>query len=240
MRGDLARFVPEISNNKLLMCCCCGRFLEQTDFDLEHIIPRQTLKTDPPEVKANPASPANLRAKTILLCKKPLLYKNSPLYNNGCNSWKGRFFDGPITDILTGKAGDALQKSTGKKIYTTHIVASLMLGYLGLVAEFGYSVALMQSGKLLREQFFNPHKFLRHLGTRFQIVLMGEPFTDPNAPNWVNPFAFQFEDGACLVTIRNFVITAPMTTNPTQNFATHLKIVPVRYKLRPDFSTSFS
>ena len=47
MRDDLARFVPEVSQNKLLMCCACGRFLTQDFFDLEHLIPQQALKRDP-------------------------------------------------------------------------------------------------------------------------------------------------------------------------------------------------
>jgi hypothetical protein len=234
MRTDLANFVPETLSNQLLMCCACGRFLPQEHFDLEHLVPRRALRTDPPEVRNNPATPANVRAGNLLLCKKPLLYKNSPLYNNGCNSWKGRFYDGPISDIFSGRTGPA----RGARIYNTHIIGSLMLGYLALVAEFGYIITLMQSGLLLREQFFNPHKFHRSLGSRFQMVLVGSPFTSAEESVWSNPFAFKFEPGACLVTARNYVITVPVSRDPFTPVARHVKIVPSRFTMRPDFRTS--
>jgi hypothetical protein len=95
MHADLAKFVPETSENDLLMCCACGRFLPQEHFDLEHLVPRQALRSDPLEARNNPATPANVRSGNLLLCKKPLLYKNSPMYSNGCNGWKGRFYARP-------------------------------------------------------------------------------------------------------------------------------------------------
>ncbi len=62
------------------------------------LVPRQALRSDPLEVRNNPATPANVRSGNLLLCRK--LYKNSPMYNNGCNSWKGRLYDKPISDIF--------------------------------------------------------------------------------------------------------------------------------------------
>ena len=85
MRGDLATYIPELDDNQLLVCCACGRFLTRAFFDLE---PQQTLRADPMEVRTNPETPANVRSGTLLLCRKPLLYKGSQLYDNGCNSWK--------------------------------------------------------------------------------------------------------------------------------------------------------
>jgi len=41
-----------------------------------------------------------------------------------------------------------------------------MLGYLAMVAEYGYIVALMESGRLLRQQFFRPNKFAVNGGRR--------------------------------------------------------------------------
>lgn len=236
MRHDLAKVVPEIRNNQLLMCCCCGRFLTQEFFNLEHLIPRQALREDPPAVRGDPTTPNNIRSGNLLLCKKPLLYRGSKLYGNGCNSWKGRFYDKPISDILAGR----IQQTKTRKLHNAHIIGGLMLAYLAMVARFGYVIALMQSGLVLREQFFRPHNFHPRLGARFQIMLAGEPFTDGDTEVWRRPFAFAFEQGACLVTIRNFVITAPVSRAPFAPIAQHLPIVPERYKLRPNFSTSFT
>jgi hypothetical protein len=238
MRADLAKFVPETSENDLLMCCACGRFLRHKDFDLEHLVPRQALRTDPIEVRDDPATPANVRSGNILLCRKPLLYKNSPLYGNGCNSWKGRFYDKPISEILAGRVQDL--QSPNKRIRNAHIIGGLMLGYLAMVAEYGYIVALMPSGRLLREQFFNPNQFHRSLGTRYQVLLAGAPFTEAKDGIWTKPFSFKFDRGACIVTVRNFVITLPMSRDPCAPIAKHIKIVPSRFKLRPDFSTALS
>src|SRR6266849_140471 len=122
MRRDLANFVPEISGNQLLMCCTCGRFLPQECFDLEHLIPQQALKADPLVVRNNPITPANVRAGNLLLCKKPLLYKGSKLYDNGCNSWKGRFYDKPISDIFSGRALEQHQHSRSRaRVHNAHI-----------------------------------------------------------------------------------------------------------------------
>ncbi|MGM4926006.1 hypothetical protein AB8A31_24105 [Tardiphaga sp. 804_B3_N1_9] len=237
MRAYLTKFVPEIANNRLLMCCACGRFLPQDDFDLEHVIPQQALREDPLEVRNDPATPRNVRARNILLCRKPLLYKNSPLHGSGCNSWKGKHFDGPIADILSGRA---VTKSEDKRLYNTHIIGGLILGYLAMVEEFGYITTLMKSGLLLREQFFNPHRFHRNLGSRYQILLSGAPATTVDDPTWSKPFTFKLEHDACYVTARNFVITLPISRDPLAPIAHHLKFAPSRYKMRPDFGTSLT
>jgi hypothetical protein len=93
MRADLAKFVPEVSHNQLLMCCACGRFLTQEFFDLEHLIPQQSLKLDPTAVQLNADTPKNTRAGNLLLCKKLLRVKGLKVYNNGCNSWKGKHYE---------------------------------------------------------------------------------------------------------------------------------------------------
>jgi hypothetical protein len=155
MRSDLVRFVPELTGNALLMCCSCGRFLPQDCFDLEHLIPQQALKADPPIVRANPVTPKNVRAGNLLLCKKRLVYRGKIVSNNGCNSWKGRFFDKAISHLVSDNTIDP----SNKPVTETHIIAGLVLGYLALVAEFGYVVVLMQSGLLMRRQFFSPKRF---------------------------------------------------------------------------------
>jgi hypothetical protein len=238
MRRDLGKFVPEISANQLLMCCCCGRFLPSEFFDLEHLIPQQALKADPLTVRTNPATPNNVRSGNLLLCKKPLLYKGSKLYGNGCNSWKGRFYDKPISDILSGRVQDL--KSDNRRVRNAHIIGGLMLAYLAMVAEYGYIVTLMPSGRLLREQFFNPDRFHRSLGTRYQVLLAGAPFTDSDVGIWNKPFSFTFDRGACLVTVRNFVITVPMSRDPFAPISRHIKMASPRFKMRPDFGTTFT
>src|ERR1035437_6092508 len=127
MRHDLATFIPEISTNQLLMCSCCGRFLTSEFFDLEHLIPQQALRGDPLIVRNDSATPKNVRGGNLLLCKKPLLYKGSKLYGNGCNSWKGRFYDKPISDILAGRMQDL--KSDNRHVRNAHIIGDLMLAY---------------------------------------------------------------------------------------------------------------
>jgi hypothetical protein len=234
-RLDLAKHVPEVAGNRLLMCCACGRFLPQECFSLEHLIPQQALKADPANVRNNPATPANLRAGNLLLCKEPLIYKGSKVFNNGCNSWKGRFYDKPISEIFSGQA---MQAERGR-ITNTHIIGGLMLGYLAMVAEFGYIVVLMKSGQLMREQFFRPTKFHPSLGTRHQILLGGTPPTSPDEKVWSSPFSFQFENGACTVGARNFAVIVPASRDPLTPIARHLRIVPSKYKFRPDFRTFF-
>lgn len=235
MRADLAKFAPEIQQNQLLMCCACGRLLRREDFDLEHLVPQQTLRADPIDVQTNPATPKNVRAGNLLLCRKPLLYRNSPLYGNGCNSWKGRYYDKAINDLFTGNV-DANKRS---RVSDTHIIGCLALAYLAMVAEFGYVIALMPSGRLLREQFFNPRKFHRQLGTRYQVLLVGAPATDPKHQVWSKPFGFHFEPGACIVNVRSSVITLPVSRDPRIPIAQHVKFVPSRFKFRPNFSTAF-
>jgi hypothetical protein len=235
MRLDLAKYIPEVAGNRLLMCCACGRLLQQEAFSLEHLISQQALKADPEGVRSNPATPANLRSGNLLLCSQPLIYKGSKVYNNGCNSWKGRFYDKPISDIFSGRT----VQPDRAQITDTHIIAGLILGYLAMVAEFGYGVVLMQSGLLMREQFFQPLKFHSMLGTRHQILLGGTPPTSPDEKVWSKPFSFALHNGACIVTARNFAVMVPVSRDPHIPIARHLKIVPSRFKLRPDFRTAF-
>lgn len=231
MRQNLANYAPEIGQNQLLMCCACGRFLTQEFFDLEHLIPQQSLKLDPSAVQENPNTPKNVRSGNLLLCRKPLLIKGRKVSNNGCNSWKGRYYDKAITDLVS-------EKTT--QVTTLHNSAALCLGYLAMVAEFGYAVALMPSGVLMRRQFFSPGKFLRELPLRHQIVLAGAlPVSSPENPMWGKPFSFTFKDGACFVGARNFAVIVPSTRDPREPFAKHLRIVPTRYKLRPNYETFF-
>ena len=150
MRKDLASFMPDIAGNRLLMCCACGRLLPQECFGLEHIIPQQALRRDPNTVRDNRATPANVRGGNLLLCKAPLKHKGRVFYKNGCNSWKGRFYDTLINELVSGAAFPP------RKYTNMYTIAGLTVGYLAMVARFGYIVALMRSGLLMRRQYFSP------------------------------------------------------------------------------------
>jgi hypothetical protein len=72
------------------------------------------------------------------------------------------------------------------------------------------------------------------------MLLGGGMVTSPDASVWAKPFSFGFQrPGVCTVAARNFGIMVPISRDPREPFATHLKIVPTRYKLRPNFSTVF-
>jgi hypothetical protein len=136
-----------------------------------------------------------------------------------------------MTQILTGKAA----KNSNKHARNAHIIGGLALAYLGMVSEFGYIITLMRSGLLLRQQFFNPNKFHKALGTRYQLILTGEATFDKASPVWKRPFSFKFDGQSSLVTVRNFVVRLPMTQDPLAPIARHLKIVPHKYTFRPNF-----
>lgn len=234
MRRDLTAYLPEIAASTKLMCPTCGRLLPRDKFDLEHIIPRQTLSKDPETVRLNPATPTNLRARNLLLCKAPLRVKGATIYKNGCNSWKGRFFDGPITDLLTRK--EPLSRTA---FSTTHLIAGLVLGYLAMVEKWGYLIVLLPSGQLMRRQFFEPRRFLKDMPLRSQILLTGEALSDPQSPTWATPFGLSVQIDYCNVVARHFAINVPLSRDPTLPIARHLKFVPGKYAIKPNFDTVF-
>jgi hypothetical protein len=155
-------------------------------------------------------------------------------YGNGCNGWKGRFYDKLIGELISGRFLE-----TQTKVTDAHIIAALSLAYLAMVAEFGYVVALMQSGLLMREQFFSPRKFHRKLPLRSQMVLGGQMPDATDARIWAKPFSFGFENMGCVVAARNFAVIVPISSDPRTPIAQHLRVVPTRYKLRPSFKTVF-
>jgi hypothetical protein len=101
----------------------------------------------------------------------PALRKLELAGGNRSVRWKGKNFDGPMTQIFTGRVGQHRNKHGQNAL----IIGGLALAYLAMVAEFGYIVALMQSGLALREQFFNPSRFRNGMGTKFKAIFMGSP-----------------------------------------------------------------
>jgi len=108
-----------------------------------------------------------------------------------------------------------------------------------MVEEFGYRVVLIRSGLLMREQFFNPGQFHPNMPILSQMLLGGNAQgVPPDAPMWANPFTFAVEDRRCLVSLRNFAVSVPLSDDPRQPLARHLRIAPTKFKLRPDFRTA--
>ena len=145
MRADLIRYIPEIENTDLLMCCTCGRFLPINDFSVEHIIPRQSLAQDPEAVRLQ--IPANERSGLTLLCKKRLLLKGEKFHGNGCNGYKGAYYDSRMKDVFN--------RSIFQKNFDAGHTLSVFAGaYLAMVSEYGYQISLTRSGMISRQQFF--------------------------------------------------------------------------------------
>jgi hypothetical protein len=65
------------------------------------------------------------------------------------------------------------------------------------------------------------------------------PVTSPDARIWATPFSFHFQNMGCTVGARNFAITVPISRDPREPLAKYLRIVPAKYRLRPNFSTAF-
>lgn len=235
MRSDLAAFLPKVIDRGLLMCPGCGRMLRFDDFSLEHLIPQQVVRSDPPNVRQNPATPVNVRAGNLLLCKTSLKLDGNVISANGCNGWKGRMYDGRIAELLS-------TQWFGRKQFTTrHIIGAIGVSYLALVGRYGYRIALIESGALCRRQFFQPDHFASGMPMSSQIVLAGS-FAEPPPPTaslWSSPFAFKFLPHACLIVARSFSISVPVSRNPEAPIALRLPFVPSRYRLRPDFRTFF-
>lgn len=234
MRSDLIRYIPRVADTNLLMCCCCGRFLPCSQFSIEHIIPKQSLKDDPTIVKEKVFS--NIRSGNILLCQKELRINGQPFHRLGCNSYKGKNYDQFLKEVFN-------RTVLGKKdFHSGHHVALVAAAYLAMVAKYGYQIALTKSGLITRSQFFNPTKFLDGFPTLSQMVLMGEKPTvyDQNDLSiWETPFSFNIENGRCFVFMRGLVVVLPLSRNPLIPLAEILPFAPSRYKMKPDFRTVF-
>ena len=65
-------------------------------------------------------------------------------------------------------------------MYSDTYYAAISVSYLAMMAEFGYIVALMRSGLMLREHFFMPNAFHPALPLRSQMLLGSSvPATEP-------------------------------------------------------------
>jgi hypothetical protein len=207
------------------------------DFSVEHVIPKQALAHDPPEAKASLT--VNQRSGNILLCKKRLKIRDKNISGNGCNGWKGRYYDAPIRNALTGGTMTGRSR-TGTE---TNIIALICAAFLALVKQYGYQIALTPSGQLLRHQFFSPRAFRKEMPLTSQMVLSADmpPYSSETHHLWADPFKISIEAQrqSCVVVFRTFAIRLPLSRDPAIPLANKLRIVPSRYKLRPDFTTAF-
>ncbi len=235
MRKDLENYIPQISGTKLLMCPACCRFLPFEQFNVEHIIPQQSLADDPGDVRA--AISKNLRSSITLLCNKQIYVKGKIVYANGCNSWKGRFFDKFLREIFNGRVLDHRVKVSSR-----HQIALFSASYLALFNTYGYQITLTESGVMMRRQFFNPNKFDKNIPIKCQMMMMGAPPTkyDGNQTKyWAPPFKFSIESNFCTVVVRNASIYLPLSRDPELPIVHQLPFAPPKYMLRPNFTTAF-
>ncbi|RUU02335.1 hypothetical protein EOD23_20010 [Mesorhizobium sp. USDA-HM6] len=232
-RSDLVKYVPKCPDD-LILCPTCCRFLKYDDFSIEHIVPQQALDDDDASVKKNLTK--SDRSVVTLLCNKQLLINGKRIYANGCNSWKGRFYDKFLRDIFNAKIVNSKQATT------RHQIALLMAAFIAMFERFGYQVALTPSAAVMRHQFFNPDRFIRGVPLKSQMILLGSPqgeFKEDIKSYWVPPFKFSFDPGFCAVVARNAVLYVPVSRNPEIPLAQVLPFAPSKYKFRPDFKTFF-
>lgn len=234
MREDLVRLMPTFQDADTLLCPICCRPLRFEKFSLEHILPQQAVRNDPAGVRE--AVVKNDRSGLGLLCSETMVIGGKP-YGNGCNSWKGRHFDGHLTDLL--KPGPF-----PKRFSDAHIIALLVVGYLALFKQFGYRVALTAGGLAMRNQFFNPRTFTKHLPTTSQMVLRGDPqreYRAETAAYWSDPLRVHVDGarGKATVVVRNYSVILPLSHDPTIPLATTLAYAPQRHVFRPDLRLAF-
>ena len=233
MREDLVQYVPAFRDMDTLLCPICCRALTFDKFSVEHIIPQQAVKLDPISVKK--VLTKNERSGVTLLCSENIIVGGKN-FSKGCNGWKGRNFDTQLKDLLN--SGDL-----PRNVSDGHIIAVLTVGYLGLFKQYGYRAALTQSARVLRNQFFNPKKFTKHLPLVSQMLLKGDPqeVYNPNMDGyWSEPVQVHVVEKKATIIIRNYFVNLPLSHDPTVPLAKTLLYAPSRYVFRPDLRLAFS
>ena len=217
------------------MCPACGRFLPFDDFSLEHIIPQQAVAQDPAIVRQEVTK--NVRSGLTLLCRRPLTVGRVS-GKSGCNGWKGKNFDDALRQVVSG----SLTRTDDNRVRDRHCIAVMSAAYLALFAQYGYKIVLMDSGPLLRQQFFLPNHCHALMPPRARILLSDQPPAyAPCVDFWSNPFRFEFEIGGFVrAQVRNTTAFVPSAIDPRVPLARTALIKPSRYTLRPNFETAFN
>lgn len=229
MKSDLDSMIPELRGTDTLLCPVCLRRLQRKDFNIEHVIPRQAVREDPPEIRAT--VPTNARSTLLLLCNKRLRVTSTIVVKNGCNGWKGKYYDNFIRAMLF-KERDRL------KISTRHQISMFVAGYLGMFRTYGYRVALSSSGLSMRRQFFSPNEFLEEIPLLCQMVLHADPIRDLNIdPSyWTDPIQISINGKTASISIRNNAINVPISFDPRVQFSRSTLVLPPRFeRFKEDF-----
>ena len=173
-----------------LRCCICGRPLRRDDFSLEHIIPRQAVTDDPISVKTNMT--VSLRSGHILLCRASLTVKGHRPQGNGCNGWKGGFYDPLIRKLSDRSILEWRQQEITEQV----CIAAFAVAYLAMVARFGYQIVFTPAGVIARKQFLSPTCYLPALPLMSKIILTGlAPLPSKETLDfWSAPFHFRITD----------------------------------------------
>jgi hypothetical protein len=233
MRNDLKSLVPWFADNDLLLCPTCCRPLRFDEFSLEHIIPKQALASDPSDARI--AIQQNERSGMTLLCRRPLIIKGKQIPGHGCNSWKGKFYDAFLRDLLRADFQT-------KQINSRHQMALFSAGYLGLFRHFGYQIALLPSGLLMRNQFFHPNFFLQDVPLACQMMLTGKGlsnYDEATRAYWTEPFKIKVDGTSAFIVLRNMSFKLPLSRDPTLRLARALPYAPSNYTFRADLTTVF-
>jgi hypothetical protein len=218
MHADLKSLVPWFSDHELLLCPTCFRLMKFDELSVEHIIPKQALDDDPKAVRE--AIIRNQRSGITLLCRKPLVVKEKLIKGNGCNGWKGHFFDGSARKLL--------RADPHKIVFTSrHQVSMFAIGYLALFRKYGYRVALSPSGLLMRRQFFCPDYFLKEVPLNCQMILSGPSLTEFNEQNktyWDEPFKNNLPREICSSWNKKHVVPPPVIGRPDYTYCAAITI----------------
>jgi len=229
MERDLQQIAPNLIGSGKLICCICGRLLPRRHFTLEHIVPQQLVKSDPAQVRH---ISKNKRSGLTLLCNYSLGGAGTVKSQNGCNGWKGRFFDRKTREILLERSWGGMDMS--------HVIALFSTMYLALFSRYGYSVVFTAAGIASRRQFFSPNRFNQDIPDRSQILMAaGAPkeITEATMPFWATPFWFSpdNDDLKCTVGIRHVSMALPISRPLNVPIRSVLPFAPSRLLLRPDF-----
>jgi hypothetical protein len=233
LREDLKSLVPWFANNDLLLCPTCCRPIKFDEFSVEHIVAKQALACDPVDVRQ--AISQNERSGLTLLCRKRLVMKGKQIPGSGCNSWKGKYFDPSLRELL---AADFQTR----RMSTRHQVSLYSAGYLALFRQFGYQIALSSAGLLSRRQFFYPNTFLKEVPLNCQMMLAGDrrsEFKEDEERYWREPFSIEINRMTALIVLRNMGFRVPVSRDPTQPLARILAYAPPKYTFRPDMTNFF-
>jgi hypothetical protein len=237
MHGDLRLLVPWFNDHhEFLWCPTCLRLMRFEELSLEHIIPQRAIADDPKA--AREAVISNQRSGLTLLCTKQLIRNGKPIKGNGCNGWKGKFFDKAAHAAIHS---EPTQPNTKISI-SRRMISMLAIGYLALFRKYGYRVALASSGRLMRKQFFCPDSFLNEVPILSQAMPVGSPLTEFSEQTklyWDDPFKITIKDGSAQFVIRNMTFHLPLSDDPTTPIARILPYVPLRYRWRPDLETAW-